>query len=538
MKRILCIWLPHWPLQRLLVARPELSARPLVLYQHDARRGQQVAFCNQAASQRGIRAGMRLTDAQALMPPTMSPAAAASNVEPTSPGQRPLLQVLLHDPQADRHALSQLAGWCEQFSPLVGIEEDPGPQSLLLDVTGLADLFGGEQQLAGQLVGQLDRRGYRADVVIADTVGAAWAISHFGFPDGSAPPLSGRLRIIASAHTQAALDPLPLPALRLPRGAIEVLAQLGITRVEQLRRLPRAAVATRLGPQIAHRLDQALGVLEEVIVAHRPAPPFAARCSLEYPTAHRSSLDQLIWQLVQQVAHQLAQQQQGAIQVVCSLHCGRPSPVGIRLGLFQPTSDPQHLMNLIRMQLELLVVPGAVEQVQLEVPATGKLQQRQGELFAATPAAQPRQLALLVDQLSSRLGPQQVVRAQLQPSANPEWAYRYVPLAGQTASKSPSPSATTLPVPQPGHRPLRCYIPPLPIQVVSVVPDGSPAAVHYRGRHLTLSYCWGPERIETQWWRGPTVRRDYFRVQTDGGQRFWIFRRLQDQSWFLQGEFE
>ena len=46
----------------------------------------------------------------------------------------------------------------------------------------------------------------------------------------------------------------------------------------------------------------------------------------------------------------------------------------------------------------------------------------------------------------------------------------------------------------------------------------------------------GPERIETAWWRGPTVRRDYYIVETASGARYWIFRRL-GSEWFLHGTF-
>jgi protein ImuB len=48
---------------------------------------------------------------------------------------------------------------------------------------------------------------------------------------------------------------------------------------------------------------------------------------------------------------------------------------------------------------------------------------------------------------------------------------------------------------------------------------------------------WGPERIETLWWRGPSVRRDYYRVATESGAHLWLFRRLTDNRWFLHGVF-
>ena len=58
-----------------------------------------------------------------------------------------------------REALLRLAEWCERFSPGVGLEDSEKPQGLLLDVTGLGPLFGGEGCLARQVVRKFRRRG-------------------------------------------------------------------------------------------------------------------------------------------------------------------------------------------------------------------------------------------------------------------------------------------------------------------------------------------------------------------------------------------
>jgi protein ImuB len=79
--------------------------------------------------------------------------------------------------------------------------------------------------------------------------------------------------------------------------------------------------------------------------------------------------------------------------------------------------------------------------------------------------------------------------------------------------------------------------PPERLEVVSIVPDGPPLRFQFSGRSHTVACHWGPERIETGWWRSSAVRRDYYRVETAGGERFWLFRRLHDGAWFLQGEF-
>ena len=57
-----------------------------------------------------------------------------------------------------------------------------------------------------------------------------------------------------------------------------------------------------------------------------------------------------------------------------------------------------------------------------------------------------------------------------------------------------------------------------------------------RGQQHRVTRSWGPERIQTGWWRGNYIRRDYYRVQTDTGRSFWLFRA--QGRWFLQGVFD
>jgi len=81
---------------------------------------------------------------------------------------------------------------------------------------------------------------------------------------------------------------------------------------------------------------------------------------------------------------------------------------------------------------------------------------------------------------------------------------------------------------------------PLPLDAAAgraVSPDGPPALFRLGDRVHRVVQSHGPERIETAWWRGPTVRRDYYIVETESGERFWLFRRLKDGGWFLHGMF-
>ena len=75
------------------------------------------------------------------------------------------------------------------------------------------------------------------------------------------------------------------------------------------------------------------------------------------------------------------------------------------------------------------------------------------------------------------------------------------------------------------------------LRATAVIPDGPPISFEYCGTTYRIAHCWGPERIETGWWKGSTIRRDYFRVEDQHGRRFWIFRDLRNGDWFLHGVF-
>ena len=78
---------------------------------------------------------------------------------------------------------------------------------------------------------------------------------------------------------------------------------------------------------------------------------------------------------------------------------------------------------------------------------------------------------------------------------------------------------------------------PLRAGLLAVAPDGPPVRFRLGDEVHDVAQALGPERIETAWWRGATVRRDYYVVETRSGARFWVFRRLRDGAWFLHGVF-
>jgi protein ImuB len=435
----------------------------------------------------------------------------------------------------DRRTLEELAEWCGQFSPLVGLEPSPGSESLLLDITGLGHLFGGEAAMAEKIVGALADRGFHVRAAVADTIGAAWAVARYKEEDDRRNGNGHSVFLLPPSSVLPALRPLPIEALRLPEETVELLHQLGIWRIEQLEALPRAELSSRFGPRLIERWDQATGRMAEPIIPHAALPRFEARWSPEHPAARRETIEAALEHLIGRVAAALLCEGRGAMRLECRLDCTSGGPAEIVVGLFQATAWARHLFQLAQVQLERLRLPAPVAAIWVAATITAPLERRQQELFAdGLPRRHPRHLAGLVDRLSNRLGCRAVVRVRLASEAQPELAWQPRPMVGGFRAARQNLEKTPPDLPP---RPLRLLSAPV---LLTGGRQWSVRSGQFQvfGRQHRIARAWGPERIETGWWRGPAVGRDYYRVETTTGQRFWLFRQLRDGNWFLHGMFD
>jgi protein ImuB len=93
---------------------------------------------------------------------------------------------------------------------------------------------------------------------------------------------------------------------------------------------------------------------------------------------------------------------------------------------------------------------------------------------------------------------------------------------------------------EPIRRPLKLLTEPSTIEVLAFDAEGVPLRIRVERRTDQVVRYWGPERIETGWWDGPQVRRDYYRVELASGQWWWIFHQLDRVAarvWKLHGVF-
>jgi protein ImuB len=546
MKRVLCVWFPNWPIQRLTAAQPALEDACLALHAERGSRGSFITACSAVAAGRGIAPGMLLAEAAGLA------GGEAGRRRASSPPQPPLF--LLHDPAADLATLRELARACQRFTPRVSLEEAPQPAALFLDIAGCGHLYGGEERLQAEAAADLQARRYHPRLGIADTLGAAWALARYGRPEGRRPPRAARgrspaprpqLSLLAAIDPQ--LSPLPVAALRLPEEVLRKLHRLGLTTIGHVLDLPRATLPSRFGNALLERVDQLLGNRPEVTTPVRPLEPVRAEWSFDDPVDDLNLLAEALRRLLAQVAADL-----GPHRSVQQVECGweeaaagtvpAPPPSSLArslsLSLTRPTTSASHLQELVRLQLERLPPRGPVRRAWVVAQPLPRPAARQQSLLGADDAPPREPLAELLDRLRNRWGAGTVLQPRLVDDWLPERSIAWedpaprAPAAGRKpdeGGRSPAPSAELFPL-------LRLYAQPLPLEVV--LHRDRPLRLRWSGQEERVAVCTGPQRVETGWWRRRFIRRDYYRLAMASGRQLWVYAQQEGDHWrwFAGGE--
>ena len=482
------------------------DAGPVALVAETAH-GPRIEAVNHAGLAAGAQPGMRLADARAVCPS---------------------LAAVPADPAGDAAFLERLALWAQRWGPWAAV--DP-PDGLLVDVSAVAHLFGGEARLLAEAQASLATRGLAARLAIAQTAGAAWGLAHHG-PD--------RAILAPGEDIAARLAGLPVAALRLDPEVLLVLRRLGLKRIGDLTGIGRDALKRRFRKRAAGaspliRLDQLLGRAAEPLLPVVARPAALVQRRLLEPLRHRELLDQVVADLAEEIVGALELRGEGARRLELGLWRVDGEAAFRSLELAQATRDAAHVARLFAGKLDDVEAGFGIELVRLRAAWAEPLAAGQVRLDAE-PEDRGTSLAVCLDRLSVRLGADAVRRPVLHASHLPERAQRWqAPLA-------PEPSAQEALA---FHaRPLKLLDRPEPIAVLYATPDGYPRRFRWRGGVHEVARVEGPERIAPEWWRekGSTRLRDYYRVEDDGGRRYWIYRaglagdgRGGEPEWFLQG---
>ena len=515
--RVVSLFLPDWPIDRLKREQaaspadtPEAKAgetsfaAPLVLAQRIGNR-RLVYALNKTARAAGLKSGMAVAQAQALMPELGIRDAALTE---------------------DAAALQKLALWALRlYSPLVAV--DP-PDGLVIDATGAAHLHGGEETMLRDMVARLAASGITARAAMADSWGAAHA-----FARASSKPVM----VVPPGKSAALLQRLPLAFLRLPRDMVDQLRRLGFERVSDIVSQPRAPLTQRFGPELHRRLDQAFGRLREPIEPIRAPELIETRRQFAEPIGAPETLARYTGRLTVALCELLVASGLGARRLDLLFHRVDSAVQVIRIGTAKPSRDAKRLTRLLCDKLETIDPGFGVEAMSLYATLVEPFETKQvrSSLLDETPEAD---VSSLVDILANRVGGTKLYRFTPVESDVPE---RSVTRIAPTAA----PTGKTWPLRQP--RPVRLLKKPEPIETMALLPDHPPVSFSWRGVRRRVRHADGPERIFGEWWKRDSEAdavRDYFQVEDEQGERFWIFRsgdgehpETGAQCWYLHGIF-
>jgi len=418
----------------------------------------------------------------------------------------PNLVLASRDEAAETAALEGLAAWAGQFTSLVSLVS---PQGLLLEIGGSLALFGGLDALLARLRHAVAALGYSACFGIAPTPLGAWLLARADRPE----PVTAMHRLAAC------LAPVPLDCLDLPAEVVGSLRKIGIQRFADCCRLPRDGVARRTDPRLLAYLDRALGKRADPRLPYTPPATFQRRLSLPGEVKDTQTLLSAAQRLLLELAGYLQSRASGVQALEWHLAHRRGPATRLSTELVAPSRDAAHLLLLLHERLARVALAEAVVYLGLRVRDILPLAPSSQDLFGEAGVA-GGDWPGLVERLRSRLGRTAVQGLALSAQHRPEKAWRCC-APGQGSATAPPPVDYS-------RRPLWLLDPPEALRTVA----GEP---WLQGR-LNLSR--GPERIESGWWDGQDIARDYFEALHASGACYWIYRDLREQrAWYLHGVF-
>ncbi|MEJ0082210.1 MAG: DNA polymerase Y family protein [Puia sp.] len=497
-KRFVTIWFRHLKTDWFSIRQPALRDIPFVLSAPDHGR-MVITAANERALAKGIESGMVVADARAIFPS---------------------LEVLDDDPALSEKLLKAIAEWCIRYTNIVAIDS---PNGIIMDVTGSAHLWGGEKKYISDIHLRLKNRGYNVRATIADSIGTAWAIAHFG----------ANSSIVESGKQMESLLSLPPSALRLELNVADRLHKLGLHQIRNFINMPRSALRRRFGKDLILKLDQALGNEEEAIISVQPIEPWRERLPCLEPIITSTGIAIALQRLLDTICQRMKQEGMGIRKAVFTGFRADGKLEKLEIGTHRATLNAKHLYKLFEEKISTIEPDPGIELFMIEALKAEKISPHQEKLWDAICGLENPGLSELMDRLTNRFGNSPIRRFLPSEHYMPEKTFKEsISLEESTVT----PWLTGRP------RPLQILSRPELIEVTAPIPDYPPMLFRYLGKLHKIKKADGPERIEQEWWIQHGPHRDYYAVEDEEGQRYWLFRsghyeENEKAKWFIHGFF-
>lgn len=385
-----------------------------------------------------------------------------------------------------------LAAWAYRYSGEVGLFA----HAVVLEVSRSLNLFGPWPRFESQLRADLQELGFRHRIALAPTPHAAYVLA--GVQDG--------LAVTAPDALPEALAPVAIGQARLPVEVAQALPAMGVRTLGQLLRLPRAGLQRRFGGELLALLDRLTGDEPTPMESYRPPDSFAQRMEWTHEIEHVEALVFPLRRLTSDLATYLAGRDGGVQRFELELEHRHGPPTCVSVGMLAAARDATLLFDCARGRLERQTLAQPVLAMRLVARELPPFVPAGRDLFDTRPAH-----AMPLEQLRERL------RARLGEGAIQHWR--------RTVDPRPECAQTT----EPGERPSQLPNLPRPTWLLD-------APRPWRGPPPALLA--GPERIESGWWDGGDLRRDYYVARSAHGQCAWVYCVPGEHgAWMLHGWF-
>ena len=471
---------------------------PLVVL--DEARNPRIVDADARAREAGVRPGMMLAAALATAP--------AIDARP-------------RDAVRELALMQRLAGIAAAFTPQVSIE---APDGLLLEIKPSIRLFGGLKELCRRLRDAcladpaFARSGAQPHFTLAPTALAALVAARAG----------ARCFITDPRQLPARLKLLPVGVLRWSEEANARLLAMGVRTLGELLRLPRAGFARRFGQAALADLDRLLGRRADPRRRLMRRERYAGRLDLDHEIEDHDRILEALRPLLDELEQFLRTRQRGITALQCRFHHYRAAPTTCALRLAAPEADAARLQALLRERLANLRFPEPVRRCELRGGALTERPLASKPLWPAGERghAPANEMPALIEHLRARLGADAVYGLRGVPEHRPENAWRVAePALAPVVSAAHGSEASAC---MPFRRPPWLLHAPQEL-------DSQRGRPRHGGALQLLA---GPERIESGWWDGADVQRDYYVASDTRGARLWIYRECGGaRQWFLHGIF-
>ena len=531
-----CIYVPDFPVEAILRAEPELRSKAVAVIEGKPPL-EKISGSNEYARRAGIFAGMTKLQAELCD------------------------GVILRDrSEAQEEAAHQALLDCAQsFSPRV---EDLAVDTLLLDLSGLDQLFGPLPTIAREISRRAAEMGVEMNVAVAPTLESALLAAH-GFsgvtviPEGKEAEVLGGLpvEILFTAQTDQ----------ETTEEFLKTFSRWGIRKFRDLAALPEVDLSERMGQEGLHFQALACGSGTRNLVPSDPPLVFEEVMELEYPVVLLEPLAFVLNRMLEHLCARLQARALGAQELHLELtlengraHSVSPANEETRIGhphnsqLFQrtlrlpvPLLDAKTFLKLLQLDLKSNPPGAPVAKVHLQIEPAKPRPAQNGLFMPASP--EPEKLELTLTRISGIVGEERVGSPVLMdthrreafkvrhfvPSESRSWSERLAAGRGRPALTDQNGEIVTA---------LRIFRPPVAVRMSHS--KGRPSHVMSRKRgRISGEILWaaGPWRSSGDWWEQDAWVQDEWDIAVHESEGIGLYRVIHDlltSEWLLQGRYD